>query len=288
MASIWEDILDIVAVVVGVIVDVASAGALSTVGNALVAFGVGDLIRTNVLAPAAAATEKAQLGQEGDVGSSGSTGGLTDTDYGSDGTGTGKNRPTTTVQKAWNPEDNPNAHEYIVPTAKQIVAEREELGEEEQAAYEQQALSDILNLKSQELAAESTIVSNTAARGLRIGQGTPAIQVAYQQEKGAAVIGGAEQQVATGVAEIYQQRVITENTGLLNVSNANLSITEQYQQEMSNMWLSELSTVFGAATSALKLWNPDTTGQQSAASATPSYYNPAWQETNYGSGSWYE
>ena len=245
--NIWSDIIDLFAIVGGVIAAPFTGGTSLLVS----AYGLTDLIKTNIEASTAATTatqNSNQLtGDQPKVPPVGGTADLTGPDDASGNTQT--NTPT-------------------VASEEDIVKEKMVSQQEQEAAYENQALQQILDLKTQEMATEGTMIATAAARGVKINSGTAARQLSIQQQKGSNVIGNAEQQVGIGIAGQKQDRLITENTGLLNMSNSQLGITQTYQTDMSNMWLNSLSGLMDTATASLKLWNPSTTGYNNSASVT--------------------
>lgn len=132
------------------------------------------------------------------------------------------------------------------PIAPELETYREEayaanLGE---VAFEKKAGAEILGLKVEEQAAESTIVAGAAARGLKLS-GSPLYQLTTQKQKGASAIGLATSQESLADTALFESNQAKWNQALLNVYHDN--------QAANNMWLSLFESTISFATSFLGL-----------------------------------
>ena len=139
-----------------------------------------------------------------------------------------------------------------IPNAQDVIDERADAANLALVAYEQQGLTSIMNLKLQEKQQESGISFGAAARGLKL-EGSPLYQMVSQKSAGERAIGGAETQYRLGEKAQQVSNLASYNAGLLSMSNTNLNI----QTNLQNEWLASLSDLINMSSSFLgRFWNP--------------------------------
>jgi len=153
----------------------------------------------------------------------------------------------------------PGSSTYVVPTQFEIYQEQAKAGNLAQQQFEIQGLEQIVNLKAQESAAESSIMATTAARGLRM-EGSPLYQLTIQKQRGQRAIGLAEQSFAASDVEGAELNQATWNQQMLNLSEQNYAI----QTQLNNFYLSQFASTVSFGTSLLsEFWNPKITSPSS-------------------------
>ena len=264
MSQVVSTIVDFAEVAVGIALAPVTGGASLLISAA----GAGDIAK-NYAAQQAAKAAQAQSSNN-PVPPAGGT-------YSLSGAGTpaaGGNDPGATSGTA------------TVGNEQEVINERADAANLAQISYENQGLTSIENLKLQEAQQESSIRAGAAARGLKL-EGSPLYQLNAQMEAGATAIGSAETQFTLGDKAQQESTLASYNSGLLNMSNSDLSI----QTDLSNQWLQSFTNVINTASSFIgKFWNPaQTTGAQASSysslnqgldSSVDPYYGNNWSNYN--------
>ena len=159
-----------------------------------------------------------------------------------------------------------------IPNEQDVINERADAANLSQVSYEQQGLTSIMGLKEQEQRQESAIQASAAARGLKL-EGSPLYQLNAQKRAGATAIGSAISEFQASDKAQQMSTLASYNSGLLNMSNQNLSI----QTDLSNQWLSSFASSINTASSFLgKFWNPSQSMQGSPYSYSGGYDPGEW------------